>query len=119
MRRVTDEMRIQAILKAHGAHTDEIVRSDIGENRFKTGSREYLVLTETEAADQFVEYMESIADAMILCRLPEALRCYFDTDAYIRDVEINEGRGPALAPCDGIEHLVYIGDIDLYVYRCN
>ena len=117
MRKWTTEDRIRAILKVHGAFTDEIEVCEYDDTCFEVGSREYRVLTDLEADQAFDDYYDDLIDEMLDKALPEALRCYFDYDAYKRDIKINEGRGPALASFDSVEDYTTIGGQTFYVYR--
>jgi hypothetical protein len=78
---------------------------------------EYRVLTDSEADSAFKEYQESYVKDCILPDCPAAIRYYFDTDRYARDVRTSDGRGPSLASCDSEENEEKVGDERYFIYR--
>jgi len=82
---------------------------------------EYLVLDDSEADQAFEESISNTMDECILDRLPKEYRMYFDTEAYIRDVQINDGRGSTLSSYDGEENEILnpASDEWFYIYRTN
>lgn len=80
---------------------------------------EYLVLTDDEADAAFHSYMESYIDDCVLDRMPEDLRSYFDSERFIRDVRLSDGRGPNLAHYDGAEEEEKVDDVWYFIYRTN
>lgn len=91
---------------------------------FSSGNEEYRLLDECEAEDLFNETLDNYIDDCILSQIPQNLRYYFDSEAFKRDVQLNEGRGPTLAPYDGIEHEYFFRDpsdrfVSVYIYRIN
>jgi hypothetical protein len=80
---------------------------------------EYLVLTDSEADVAFEQSVENYVDECVLTEIPERYRFYFDTAAFVRDVEMNDGRGPTLAGYDGAENEEQIDGTWYYIYRVN
>jgi hypothetical protein len=78
---------------------------------------EYRVLTDSEADDAFKEYQESYIDECILPECPEHIRDYFDTERFIRDVQLSDGRGPSLASYDGDENEEHVNGEWFFIYR--
>ena len=118
-RREMDAMRrAQALAEHLSIGADDV--TDIGDHEFEADGGEWLVLTPEEADARFDDYQESYIDECVLPKIPEAYRCYFDWDAYKRDVRISDGRGPSLAGYDSEERQVFTGDGDYFlVYRTN
>jgi hypothetical protein len=80
---------------------------------------EYLVLTDEEADKAFHESVENYVEECILGEIPEAYRAYFDTEKYINDVRMGDGRGPTLAICDGAEEEERVDGTWYFIYRVN
>jgi len=82
---------------------------------FKSGGREYAVLTDSEADRAVDESLDSYIDDCVLPELPESLRFYFDSELFKRDAILSDGRGHCLSTYDGNE-----GEAgEFYVYRIN
>ena len=85
---------------------------------FEVEGQEWLVLTDDEADEAFRASVENYVDECL--EMPDNVRPYFDTDAFIRDVELNDGRGPTLSAWDGAEEEVKTpAGVWLYLYRQN
>jgi hypothetical protein len=80
---------------------------------------EYLVLTDNEADEAFKASVESYIDECVLTEIPEAYRGYFNAEAFIRDVELGDGRGPTLSGYDGAEQEAQIDGTWYFIYRVN
>lgn len=78
---------------------------------------EYRVLTDSEADDVFKASVENYIDECILPECPEHIRNYFDTERFIQDVRLSDGRGPSLAWYDGAENEECVGDEWYFIYR--
>ena len=96
---------------------DEIEEED--DERYTYGRQEYLVLTDGAADRHFSDSLDSYIDDCILPELPENLRYYFDYEAFKRDVEISDGRGPTLASYDGEENEEEVNGTLCFIYRTN
>jgi len=96
---------------------DEIEEED--DERFTYGREEYVVLTDGAADRHFSDSLDSYIDDCILPELPKNLRCYFDYEAFKRDVQISDGRGPSLASYDSEENEKAVNDTWYYIYRTN
>ena len=79
---------------------------------------EYAVLTDTEADDAWEAALEFYLDECVLPEVPESMRHYFDTEAWIRDAKM-DGRGQALNSYDGNEEEVKLAGEWFYIYRTN
>jgi hypothetical protein len=115
-----EEEKIQALalhLELDPEEMEEIEQED--SERFTYGREEYLVLTEGAANRHFSDSLDQYIDDCILEQLPENLRSYFDYDAFKRDVEISDGRGPSLAPYDGEENEKEVDGTWYFIYRTN
>ena len=94
---------------------------------FSNGSEEYSVMDESQAETAFDErmddYIDEYIDECILSKIPDNLRFYFDFDseAFKRDVELSDGRGPTMATYDGHEHEYFPPNSNTayYIYRTN
>lgn len=62
---------------------------------------------------------ESYVDDCLLPECPEAMRGYFDYEAFERDCRISDGRGHVIASYDGEENEVKLGETWFYIYRMN
>lgn len=113
-----DEARIEALRQHLGLTADEISEVS-GDGPFEINGEEYLVLTDDEADSAFRDSLESYIDDVVLPEIPEAYRTYFDSEAFIRDVELSDGRGPTLATYDGAEEAEKVGGEWFYIYRVN
>lgn len=80
---------------------------------------EYRVLTDREADEAFKESVEQYVEDCVLSQLPEQYRYYFDTERFIRDVELSDGRGPSLASYDGAENEAQVDGTWYFIYRVN
>lgn len=100
---------------------DTISECSHGDNQYESDAEpgEYLVLTDSEADDAFKQSVESHVDDCVLGQIPEQYRSYFDTDRFVRDVEMGDGRGPTLAAYDGDEQEEQIDGEWYYIYRVN
>ena len=88
---------------------------------FSNGSEEYSVMDESEAESAFKERLDDYIDECVLSQMPDHLRFYFDRDAFVRDVELGDGRGPTMATYDGHEHEYFPPNSNTayYIYRTN
>ena len=94
---------------------------------FASDAEEYSVMDEDSAGEMFQDMLDQYIEDCILSEIPEHLHYYFDFDSFKSDVEINDGRGPTMAPYDGHEHEYFIPNPDdgqyphiaHYVYRIN
>lgn len=89
---------------------------DEGNNLFRDGKREYLVLTDDEADEMWDERLENYIDDCM--EIPESLKYYFDRDKWKRDARI-DGRGPALSSYNGDEYDIDTEEGTFYIYRQN
>ena len=79
---------------------------------------DYLICTDDEAQDRFVQCLQDYIDDCIMPTIPESLRYYFDDEKWMRDAEI-DGRGHTLASYDGEENEVIVDEETFYIYRIN
>ena len=88
---------------------------------FSNGSEEYSVMDESEAESAFDERMDDYIDECVLSEIPDHLHFYFDSEAFKRDVQLSDGRGPTMASYDGHEHEYFAPNCDTayYIYRTN
>ena len=88
---------------------------------FACGNEEYSVMDEDEAEELFKEMLDNYIDDCVLSQIPDHLRFYFDRDAFVRDVELGDGRGPTMATYDGHEHEYFAPNSNTayYIYRTN
>jgi hypothetical protein len=109
-------------LAAHlKASLEAISECSHGDNMYESEADpgEYQVLTDREADDAFKASIESYIDECVLEQIPEAYRGYFDAEAFTRDVELGDGRGPTLASYDGAENEQQVNGTWYYVYRVS
>jgi len=84
----------------------------------KRGNRSYGVVKDEEVEDAFEAYAKNVIDEIVLPRIPEELRNYFDEEKYIQDLESENGYG-IMASYDGDDNEVYVGDQLWHVFRVN
>jgi len=87
-------------------------------NTYSEGSREYLILTDSEADNEEDDWLENDIDELILPHLPEQWQSYFDREAWKKDAR-QYGRGNTLASYDGHEHEETVDGETFYIYRTN
>lgn len=115
-----DDEKILALAQHLGIErTDEDILniSDKGNDTYKYGRLEYLVLTDEEADEKWDEYAEEYIDEMIR-PLPEFAQNYFDREMWKRDARM-DGRGASLSSYDGAENEAEIDGTWYYIYRVN
>lgn len=82
------------------------------------GKREYMVLSDMEADDEWERNIEDYIDQVCMSQIPEHLQYYFDREKFIDDAKY-EGRGHSLSSYDGYEHSEKVNGTDYYIYRTN
>jgi len=78
--------------------------------------KKYLVLTEEEAEETYMTYLEGMADEQIY-DLSNNIKAYFDKEKLIDDMRIDLDRGAVIATYDGNEYEVAINGTTYYIYR--
>ena len=101
-----DYEKILALMEHTGDDWDS-AESDIDRN--------FKVLTDDEAEEQFVESIRSYAEYLVSSEVPDNLIRYFDMEQYIEDLDIS--RGEQLAPYDSNEYEVSINGTTYYIYK--
>ena len=79
---------------------------------------EYMVCDESEADQKWEESLDSYLEECIYPDLDEALKSYFDDEAWKRDAKY-DGRGHSLSSYDGNENEIQIDGEWFYIYRMN
>jgi hypothetical protein len=113
-----ENLKIQALANFLECDVTEISEG-YDDSNFEYGKEEYMVLTDEESDSAFSDSLDNYIDDCILCQLPENLRSYFDNEAFKRDVELSDGRGPTLAGYDGAEECEKVDGVWFYIYRTN
>lgn len=88
------------------------------DNCFSFGQREWLVLTDEEADEEWDRQLESYLDECVLYSLPELAQTYFDRESWKRDARM-DGRGHAVSGYDGHEYEEVVNDTSYYIFRIN
>jgi hypothetical protein len=118
----TEHDRKTLALAAHlKVSPDTISECRHGDNQYECDAEpgEYLVLTDSEADAAFKVSVENFIDECVLLGFPAQYIGYFNSEAYIRDVELGDGRGPSLASYDGAEQEQQVDGVWYYIYRVN
>jgi len=117
-----DDDRIIALMK-HLDITPEEAYNDIeesryGNNNYKYGNQEYLVLTDSEADNLLDECLDNYINECIISQLPKAYQNYFDSESWKHDAK-NDSRGYSLASYNGREYEEEVDGTTYYIYRKN
>ena len=76
-------------------------------------------MTDAEADEMFQENMDNYIDEVVLPEIPAPYDMYFDYEKFIRDVKLEQGRGPTLAAGDGEEVELISGGDYFFMYVQN
>jgi len=86
------------------------------DNTYEYCGEEYLVLTDSEADDEWDSVLDNYIDEIIMPEIPDHLQSYFDEGEWKRDARC-DGRGHALSTYDGCEYAEEVNDTTYYIYR--
>ena len=111
----TNTAKMIALMQHQRCDFDDLVKC-CDDSIFEYGCIKWRVLTGDEAEAAFEEALGNILDDVILPCLDEALQCYFDRDAWKRDVQY-AGRGYYLNHYDGEEYKAVVNGTSYYIYR--
>lgn len=78
----------------------------------------YMVLTDEEADQKWDNYLDSYIEEIILHKLPEQYRNYFDDERWKEDARM-DGRGHSLGYYDGCENEQSVNGETFYIYRMS
>lgn len=114
-----DEEKEQARDEAIKEVTDELdsIMNHYG-NTYEYYREEYLVLTDSEADDEWDSALDNYIDECILPEIPDHLQNYFDEEKWKQDAKY-DGRGQSLATYDGCEYDEEVNGTTYYIYRTN
>jgi len=84
----------------------------------ETSEGDYRVLTDGETLEEWEDQIDQYIDDCVLCELPEAYRCYFDSEKFMKDCSY-DGYGHTLSPYDGSEEESTINGNLYYLFRTN
>lgn len=137
--------KVEALAKYLECDSEDLIQSKYNEDVFKLGSKEYLVLTDSEADTQAEnEIKESIwafNSSFLAAHLKEGIdqeviesiqnngKCESnnkailslidDVDHFVNDAIKSDGRGHFISSYDGEENEVYQDGEFFYIYRMN
>lgn len=90
--------------------------------KYEYGRAEVIVMTDDEADDANREYAENTYEELVepyLNRVDPTMIQAFNKEAWIRAVEVEDGRGINLAGWDSTEHEQCVAGEYFYVYKQN
>ena len=112
---VTEEKK-QALVQLLSISKDEVKYNE--DNEFEANDKEYLILTDEEADEEWDLALENYLEEIIYAEIPSSVRCYFDEDRWKEDAK-GDGRGCSIASYDGIEHEEEVNNTTYYIYRIS
>ena len=112
-----DEEKAEARDEAIKEVTDELdsIMNRYG-NTYEYYNGEYLVLTDSEADDEWDSALDNYIDEIIMPEIPDHLQNYFDEEKWKCDARC-DGRGHILATYDGCEYEEEVNGTTYYIYR--
>lgn len=113
-----EKERIKALEQLLNLDKKDIVISNCDDCILLIGKKEYLVVTDEEAEDEWYAHMESYVEDIIYPEIPEVYHFYFDKEKWINDAK-GDGRGHSLALYDGVQNIEEVDGETYYIYRQN
>lgn len=104
--------KIRALAAHFGADPSTVTEVGCDEYTVESEPGTYRVMTDAEKAEAINEALESYLEDHILPQIPEHLQCYFDYDAWKRDVGCSGEEDAMIAPHDGNVHEVYTPELE-------
>ena len=116
-----EDEKMQAVFQLMGLELEEgetvedYVTNTYGDV-YSCDGEEYLILTDSEADQEYDEQLNNYIEECIMPEIPSHLQNYFDEDAWKQDASY-DGRGHLLATYDGYENMEEVEGTDYYLYR--
>jgi hypothetical protein len=93
--------------------------AEISDYEFCVGGETWRIMSESEYQTYSDEIIDNFIDECVLPEIPDYLQSYFDTDAYIRDIDYAGDRDGLVAAYDGVVYQQKINGVWFYFWRMD